>query len=88
MRLPRAVNEAVQVKVQTRSTGEVLVQAFAWQGRWFHVGAHGRRWEEQGAGRRLCCFLVQSLDMSTFELHWDPVEDRWVLHQAWHADMV
>ncbi len=88
MRRVAAVNEAVQVKAQARPSGELRVKAFEWQGRWHYVAAHGRRWEESTEGRRIRCFLVETLDSSAFELRWDPVEDEWALHQAWLADMV
>ena len=54
-----AVDEAVQVEARMLLSGEVVVNAFDWQGSRHYVTAHGRRWEERTEGGRLRCFLVQ-----------------------------
>ncbi len=83
-----AVDEAVQVAARILPSGEVVVKAFDWQGSRHDVTAHGRRWEERTEGGRLRCFLVQTQNLSSFELRWDPAEDQWRLYQAWLVNLV
>ncbi len=83
-----AVDEPVQVAARMLPSGEVVVKTFDWQGSRHYVTAHGRRWEERTDGGRLRCFLVQTQNLSSFELRWDPAGDEWRLHQAWLANLV
>lgn len=83
-----AVNEVVQVEARMGPAGGVVVKAFDWRGRRHHVASHGRRWEERRDGRLIRCFLVQTAELNSFELRWDPVGDDWTLHQAWLVNHV
>lgn len=77
------VDEVVRVSVRVLPSGKVVPKTFDWQGGTYYVMACGRQWEEESGGRRFRCFLVQTGDLNSYELRWDPVEDEWRLHQAW-----
>ncbi len=83
-----AVNEPVRVEARMAASGEIVLKSFDWRGRRYYVAAHGRRWDDRTDGRRIRCLLVQTSDLNSFELRWDPVEDEWMLHQAWLANLV
>ena len=82
------VNESVQVSARMLPSGKIVLKSFDWQGVTHYVFAHGRQWEEESGGKRLRCFLVQTGDLNSYELRWDPVEDEWRLYRAWIANFV
>jgi hypothetical protein len=82
------VNKTIQVKVRLLKSGKIVPKSFDWQGRTHYVFAQGRQWNELSDGKRLRCFLVQTQDLNSYELRWDPAEDEWDLNRAWLANLV
>ncbi len=82
------VNESVRVSVRMLPSGKIVLKSFDWHGGTHYVVAHGRRWVEESGEKRLRCFLVQTGDLNSYELRWDPAEDEWILYQAWIANLV
>ena len=83
-----AIDEPVRVAVRGLSSGKIAPKSFVWQGKTYFVSARGRQWSEWTDGKQVRCFLVQTPDMNSYELRWDPVEDRWSLHRAWFINSV
>lgn len=82
------VEEPVDALIRVMPDGVVLPTSFIWRNRTRYVADVGRQWEERVQGRRVRCYLIQSADNNTFELHWDPGENRWTLHRAWLRDLM
>ena len=70
------------------ANGDVRPTSFVWRDRTRYVGDIGRSWEERVNGKLVRCYLIQSVDKNTFELHWDAGENAWTLHRAWLRDLV
>jgi hypothetical protein len=77
------VDEPVNMLIRLMPNGEVRPTSFVWRDRTCYVDTFGRQWEERVGGRTVRCYLIQSADNQTYELHWDPDGDRWSLHRAW-----
>ena len=82
------VDEAVRVMIRTLSSGKIVPKSFMWRGQTHYVSAQGRQWADQMEGKRVRCFLVQTVDLNSYELRWEPVEDVWSLHRAWLMNAV
>jgi len=81
------VEEPVNTLVRVMTDGSVLPTSFIWRDRTRYVATVGRQWEERVQGKLIRCYLIQSVDDNTFELHWDPGENQWTLHRAWLRDL-
>lgn len=81
------VDEAVQVLVRTLPSGKLLPTSFVWRDRTRYVADVGRQWEERIGGEQIRCFLVKTVDNSTYELHWHPAGDQWRIHRAWMQNL-
>ena len=77
------VDEPVNMLLRVMPNGDVRPTSFVWRDRSCYVDTLGRQWEERVGGRTVRCFLIQSVDSQTYELHWDPDGDRWSVHRAW-----
>ena len=77
------VNEPVQMLTRVMPNGDVLPTSFIWRDRTRYVDQIGRQWEERVEGKTLRCYLIQSVDHSTYEVRWDLAGDQWTLHRAW-----
>jgi hypothetical protein len=77
------VNEPVDALIRVLPSGDVLPTSFVWRDRTRYVADVGRHWEERVAGRVVHCYLIQSVDGNTLELHWDAGENQWTLYRAW-----
>jgi hypothetical protein len=77
------VEEPVQVLLRTLPAGRITPTSFVWRSKTRYVSDVGRQWEERVAGQTLRCFLVRTVDHSTYELRWDPAGDIWTLYRAW-----
>ncbi len=88
MREHRVIDEPVRVAIRTLSSGKIVPKSFVWQGQTQYVAAQGRQWAEQMDGKRVRCFLVQTMGLNSYELRWEPVEDVWILHRAWLMNAV
>jgi hypothetical protein len=88
MREHRVIDEPVRVAIRTLSSGKIVPKSFVWQGQTHYVAAQGRQWAEQMDGKRVRCFLVQTMGLNSYELRWEPVEDVWNLHRAWLMNAV
>ena len=82
------VDEAVDVLVRVLGDGSVRPTSFLWRNRTRYVSETGRTWEERVDGRTVRVYLVQTVDGNTYELRYDPAEDRWTIHRAWLRDLV
>ncbi len=82
------VDEPVQALIRVMPNGDVRPTSFVWRDRTRYVGDIGRSWEERVDGKLVRCYLIQSVDKNTFELHWDAGENAWTLHRAWLRDLV
>ncbi|MBE2239144.1 MAG: hypothetical protein IAE81_15255 [Caldilineaceae bacterium] len=82
------VKEAVDTLIRVMSDGKVQPTSFVWRDRTRYVADLGRQWEERVDGKLVHCYLIQSVDQNTYELHWDAGENRWTLHRAWLRDLV
>lgn len=78
-----AVDDPIRVAARLLPSGKMVLKSFDWQGKKHYVAAQGRQWDERIEGQRFRCFLVQTQDLNSFELRWDPAEDEWILYQAW-----
>ncbi|GIV75014.1 MULTISPECIES: hypothetical protein [Caldilinea] len=87
MRREVLVEEPVHALVRVMTDGSVLPTSFVWRDRTRYVATVGRQWEERVQGKLIRCYLIQSVDDNTFELHWDPGENQWTLHRAWLRDL-
>ncbi len=83
-----AVDEPVRVAIRTLPSGKIVPKLFVWQGQTHYVSAQGRQWAEGRDGKRVRCFLVQTLNQNAYELRWDAAEDVWSLHRAWLMNAV
>jgi hypothetical protein len=81
------VEEIVDTLVRVTPNGAVLPTSFIWRDRTRYVADVGRQWEERTQGKLMRCYLIQSVDNNTFELHWDAGENQWTLHRAWLRDL-
>lgn len=81
------VKEPVQVLVRVMASGQIQPTSFVWRDKTRYVASLGRQWEERVEGQTLRCFLIQSVDESTYELRWQPGDDSWTLHRAWLRDL-
>lgn len=77
------VDEPIEVLIRVLPSGEVRPTSFVWRDRSRYVDDVGRQWEERVAGRTLRCYLIKAVDNNTFEVRWDPGDNRWTLHRAW-----
>lgn len=77
------IDEPARVVMRVLPSGRIAPKSFTWQGQTHYVAAQGRQWAEEVEGKRVRCFLVQTLDMGCYELRWDAAEDVWSLHRAW-----
>ncbi|MEM7539294.1 MAG: hypothetical protein AAF639_44465 [Chloroflexota bacterium] len=77
------VNEPVDVLVRVMPSGAVRPTSFLWRDRNRYVSDLGRQWEERVQGKSLRCYLIQTVDNSSFELRWDPAADQWSVYRAW-----
>ena len=77
------VNEPADTLVRLSSNGEIRPTSFLWRSQTRYVSDIGRQWEERIAGKRVRCFLLQTVDSDTFELHYDAAENGWTVHRAW-----
>jgi len=82
------VEEAVDTLIRVMPNGNVRPTSFIWRDRTRYVADIGREWEERVAGKLVHCYLIQTVDGNTFELHWDAGENRWTLHRAWLRDLM
>jgi len=82
------VREPVDVLVRMLSNGSIRPTSFLWRNKTCYVNSVGRQWEERVEGRALRCFLIQTVDQSTYELRWDPAADQWSIHRAWLQTMM
>jgi len=81
------VNEDVKVLWRTLPNGQMRPTSFIWRDRTRYVSEVGRAWEERSGGHVQRCFLLLAVDGSSYELRWEPAEDRWLLHRAWLRDV-
>ncbi|MFN8494783.1 MAG: hypothetical protein U0350_44685 [Caldilineaceae bacterium] len=82
------VNEPINALVRMLPNGEIRPTSFLWRDKTRYVGDVGRHWEERIQGKTVRCYLIQTVDSNTFELHWDPADDAWLVHRAWLRDVV
>ena len=82
------VDEPINALVRVMADGEVRPTSFLWRNRTRYVADLGRRWEERIAGKSMRCYLLQTVDNNTFELHWEPGANEWSVHRAWLRDLV
>ena len=82
------VDEPVDALIRVMPNGDVRPTSFVWRDRTRYVGDIGRSWEERVDGKLVRCYLIQSVDKNTFELHWDAGENAWTLHRVWLRDLV
>lgn len=82
------VNEPVDTLIRLMPDGAVRPTSFLWRDKTRYVADVGRQWEERREGKSLRCFLLQTVDASTFELRWDPAANTWMVHRAWLRDLV
>lgn len=82
------VDEPIRVLVRTLPSGKIVPTSFVWRDRTRYVSDAGRQWEERVEGKHVRCFLVKSVDNTTYELHWDPAGDEWRVHRAWLETIV
>lgn len=77
------VNEPINALVRMMPNGEIRPTSFLWRDKTRYVGDVGRHWEERIQGQTVRCYLIQTVDNNTFELHWNPADDAWTVHRAW-----
>ncbi|MDQ3249367.1 MAG: hypothetical protein M3Q45_09185 [Chloroflexota bacterium] len=77
------VNEPADTLVRLSANGEIRPTSFLWRNQTRYVSDLGRHWEERIAGKVVRCFLLQTVDNDTFELHYDAAENSWTVHRAW-----
>ena len=77
------VDESTSVLIRVLPNGDVRPTSFIWRDRTRYVSEVGRVWEERIGGKTMHCYLIQSVDNSTFELHWEAGENLWTVHRAW-----
>ena len=82
------VDEPADVLVRIMPDGSIRPTSFLWRNRTRYVSDVGRQWEERVAGESLRCFLIQTVDNNTYELHWNPAADSWSIHRAWLNDLM
>jgi hypothetical protein len=82
------VEEIVDTLVRVTPNGAILPTSFIWRDRTRYVADVGRQWEERLQGKLVRCYLIQSVDNNTYELHWDAGENLWTLHRAWLRDLM
>jgi hypothetical protein len=83
MSLPEIVGEPILVQARFLPDGRVQPTAFIWHDRTRYVASLGREWSEEGGEARWRCYLVQTPNGETFELHLDLTAMRWILARAW-----
>lgn len=77
------VNEETDVLVRILSDGSIQPTSFLWRDKTRYVSDVGRQWEERMEGRSLRCFLIRTVDNTSYELRWDPANDSWSVYRAW-----
>lgn len=82
------VEEPVDALIRVMPNGAIQPTSFIWRDRTRYVADIGRQWEERVQGKMVHCYLIQSVDNNTFELHWDAGENQWTLHRAWLRDLM
>lgn len=82
------VDELVDTLVRVMPDGAVQPTSFVWRDRTRYAANLGRQWEERVGGKLVRCYLLQTVDNNTFELHWDAGENLWTLHRAWLQDLM
>lgn len=82
------VDEAVNALFRVMPNGEIQPTSFIWRDVTRYVATLGRQWEERVGGKTWRCYLIQGVDLTTYELRWEPASDQWLLHRAWLRDLV
>jgi len=75
----------ILVEFSTRQDGSRIPLAFHWRGQRHTIDNWGRSWEDAAGGKH---YLVMSQAQGTFELCFDPAQDKWYMLQAWPRPMV
>jgi hypothetical protein len=82
------VNEPIDVLTRVMADGAIHPTSFLWRDRTRYVSSIGRSWEERIRGKTIRCYLIQTVEMNTYELHYDPEVHSWSIHRAWLHDAV
>ena len=82
------VDEEIDVLVHVLSDASVRPTSFLWRNQTRYVSDVGRQWAERIEGKSIRVYLVTAVDGSTYELYFDPAENRWTIHRAWLSDLV
>lgn len=82
------VDEAVELLYRVMPNGDLRPTSFVWRHKTRYVSDIGRTWEERVQGATLRCFMIQTVDGNTFEVHFDAGKDQWTIHRAWLRDLV
>lgn len=77
------VNEEINVLVRVMPSGSIQPTSFLWRNKNRYVSTVGRNWEERVQGKSIRCYLVQTVDNSSYEIRWDPAADHWTVYRAW-----
>ncbi len=70
------------------SDASVQPTSFLWRNQTRYVADIGRQWSESIDGSTVRVYMVLAVDNSTYELRYDPAQDRWTIHRAWLADVI
>jgi hypothetical protein len=77
------INQPVLVEMRFLPDGQVQPRAFRWRNQVHPIVDVGRQWQEQADETTWHCYLVRTVDGSTFELRLDEAGARWLLARAW-----
>jgi hypothetical protein len=77
------IDEAIAVETQLRHDGTARPVAFMWRGRRFAVASWGRESARMRKGRACRCHLVQTPDLTSWELCQDAETGGWTLTRFW-----
>jgi hypothetical protein len=80
------INEPVPVETKTRQDGTLLPTAFTWRKQTFIVTSWGRESFQDREGQSIHCYLVQTSDLTTWELCWNKSLAQWVLSRHWASE--
>jgi hypothetical protein len=80
--------EPIEVTVRFDLHGKTYPQQFIWGGRVYPVTSTGRRWRDQAGEHLLQHVLVMTSEAKTYELVFDPQEQRWYLNSVWASPKI